>query len=433
MLTVEDRFVIKELYRAGVSISEIARRTGHDRKTIRHMVQAPLLEEHRPRARKRQKIDPFVPYLKERIGLGVLNARKLYGEIAARGYAGGESQVRAFVHTFRPPAAPHATVRFETAPGEQAQVDWGHFGAIWHEGRRRRLYAFVMTLGWSRALYLEFTVAADLTWFLRGHQHAFAYFGGAPRQVVHDNLKTAVLGRGADGRVHWQPQYLDFAHYYGFAPHACRPYRAQTKGKVERSIGYVRGNFWPGLQAEDLADLNGQARAWLDAVANTRRHGTTGVAPFDRLSREREGLTALAGKPPYDTSLVLPRQVSRDCLVSYASNLYSVPAAYARQRVLLRVTEGDEVVITGIHGEEAARHRVARGQHQRIIQPAHYQGLAPAAPVAAATFRQSAVATPTLDLATLLAAPVVEARPLAVYDQLVGLPLAAGWGEGWPT
>jgi transposase len=153
-------------------------------------VQAPLLEERRPRARKRQKIDPFVPYLKERIGLGVLNARKLYGEIAARGYAGGESQVRAFVHTFRPPAAPPATVRFETAPGEQAQVDWGHFGAIWHEGRRRRLYALVMTLGWSRALYLEFTGAADLTWFLRGHQHAFAYVGGAPRQVV------AAPGRG---------------------------------------------------------------------------------------------------------------------------------------------------------------------------------------------------------------------------------------------
>jgi len=437
MLRVEDRFVIKDLYRAGVSISEIARRTGHDRKTIRHMVEAPLMEERRPRARRRQKIDPFVPYLKERIGLGVLNARKLHGEIAARGYVGGESQVRAFVHTFRPPPLPQATVRFETAPGEQAQVDWGHFGTIWHEGRMRRLYAFVMTLGWSRALYLEFTVATDLTWFLRGHQHAFAYFGGAPRQVVHDNLKTAVLGRGADGAVHWQPQYLDFAHYYGFAPHACRPYRAQTKGKVERSIGYVRGNFWPGLQAEDLPDLNGQARGWLDGTANARVHGTTGVAPCAPCARlPHEGLTTLAGKPPYDTSLVLPRQASRDCLVSYAGNLYSVPAAYARQRVLLKVTEDDEVVITGAQGEEVARHRATDGHGQRVVQPDHYHGLMPPALTPSGvstvvTFRQGGALA--LDLATLLAAPLVEARPLAVYDELVGVsptPRSEA-GAGW--
>ncbi len=432
MLTVEDRFVIKDVYRAGVSISEIARRTGHDRKTIRHMVAAPLVEERHPRARRRQKLDPFVPYLKERIGLGVLNARKLHGEIAARGYAGGESQVRAFVHTFRPPPLPQATVRFETAPGEQAQVDWGHVGTIWHEGRMRRLYAFVMTLGWSRALYLEFTVATDLTWFLRGHQHAFAYFGGAPRQVVHDNLKTAVLGRGADGAVHWQPQYLDVAHYDGFAPHACRPYRAQIKGKVERRIGYVRGNVWPGLQAEDLTDLHGQARGWLEGTANVRVHGTTGVAPCARLPHE--GLTTLAGKPPDDTSLVLPRQARQDCLVSDAGNLYSVPAAYARRRVLLTVTEDDEVVITGAQGEEVARHRATHGHGQRVVQPDHYHGLTPAASApsgvsAVVTFRQSGA--PALDLATLRAAPLVEARPLAVYDQLVGAP--HGSGEGWRT
>ena len=108
-------------------------------------------------------------------------------------------------------------------------------------------------------LYLEFTLSMEITWFLRGHLHAFDYFGGAPREVLHDNLKTAVLDRAADGTIHWHPRYLDFANYYGFTPRACRPYRAQTKGKVERVIGYVRGNFWPGVHAEGLADLNAQA------------------------------------------------------------------------------------------------------------------------------------------------------------------------------
>ncbi len=321
MLTVEERFMIKEVYRTGVSISEIARRTGHDRKTIRQAIAAPVLTpvQRPPRKRPPHKLDPYVPYLEQRIAQGVLNAHKLFKEIEAHGYLGGESQVKAFVQPRRPPRPAQATVRFETEPGEQAQTDWGHFGVIQHHGRQRRLYAFVMTLGWSRVCYLEFTVATDITWWLRAHLHAFHYFGGVPHQVLHDNLKTAVLDRAVGGVIHWNPHYLDFATYYGCTPHPCRPYRAQTKGKVERGIGYVRGNFWPGLTFTDLADLNEQARVWCDTVANVRVHGTTGVVPFARLADE--GLPSLAGKPDYDTSLLTVRRSSRDCLVSYAGNL----------------------------------------------------------------------------------------------------------------
>jgi transposase len=420
MLRVEERFMIKDLYRQGVSISEIARRTGHDRKTIRQLVQAPLIATRPPRARRRQKIDPYVPYLEQRLAVGVLNAHKLFEEIRARGYPGGESQVKAFVHQHRLPRQAAATVRFETEPGEQAQVDWGHFGTIEHEGRRRWLYAFVMTLGWSRALYLEFTLTTEASWWLRGHLHAFAYFGGIPRQVLHDNLKTAVLGRAADGSTHWHPQYLDFAHYYGFTPRACQPYRAQTKGKVERALRYVRGNFWPGLEVADLADLNGQARVWLDRVANVRMHGTTGVTPFSRLPRE--ALLPLSGKPPYDTGVLVARQSSRDCLVSYAGNHYSVPAPYAQRQVWLKATEAGQVVIVTAQGQEVARHPLAAGQHQRVIDPAHYQGLValPQRRSGGPALTQRATAAP--DLATLVGAPLVQVRPLAVYEQL-----AAGW------
>jgi transposase len=413
MLTVEERFMIKDFYRTGISISEIARRTGHDRKTIRQAISEPLLTplDRTPRKRPPHKLDPYLPYLEQRINQGVLNAHKLFKEIEAKGYSGGESQLKAFVHSHRPPPPPRATVRFETEPGEQAQTDWGHFGLIQHAGRQHRLYAFVMTLGWSRVSYLEFTISTDITWWLRAHLHAFHAFGGVPRQVLHDNLKTAVLAR-TDGVIQWNPHYLDFATYYGFTPHPCRPYRAQTKGKVERGIGYVRGNFWPGLTFTDLVDLNAQARTWCETVANVRVHGTTGVVPVSRLADE--GLSPLAGKPDYDTSLLTARRSSRDCLVSYAGNFYSVPAAVAQQHLWLKATEQGEVIILTAEGVEVARHLLAPGVHERVINPAHYVGLpgAAAAPKGTGALQ---VAAPTVGLATL-DAPLVEIRSLSEYE-----------------
>jgi len=258
MLKVEERVMIRDQYRRGVTISDLARETGHDRKTIRSVVRGPTVppRKRKPRAKK---LDPFVPYLEMRIQEGVLNCNKLLEEIRKRGYRGGKSLLKTFVQPHREARRQEATVRFETEPGEQAQVDWGHFGYIEHRGRRRKLYAFLMALGWSRASYLEFTVSVNAAWWLRCHVHAFRYFGGVPRVVLHDNLKTSVLDREADGRIIWNERYLDFADYYGFTPRACRPYRAQTKGKVESGVRYVRGNFWPGLKFVDLADLNRQA------------------------------------------------------------------------------------------------------------------------------------------------------------------------------
>lgn len=157
MLQVEERFMMKDLYRKGLSVSEIARRTGHDRKTVRRALQEPL-DVKQTRSARQHKIDPFIPYLEERMSVGVYNARKLFNEIQQRGYPGGETQVRLYIQHRRPPkVSGQATVRFETEPGQQAQVDWGHFGFIEVNGKRERLYGFVMTLGWSRMMYLEFT------------------------------------------------------------------------------------------------------------------------------------------------------------------------------------------------------------------------------------------------------------------------------------
>ena len=240
MLTLEERFMIKEMYRKGVSISEIARQTGRDRKTIRQMVTAPLVAAPKPRKIPPRKIDPYVPYLESRISDGVLNARKLYGEIRVQGYPGGESQVREWVHPYRDQLEARATTRFETAPGQQGQVDWGHFGSLVHAGRTCWLYGFVMTLGWSRAMYVTFTVSSDTAWFMRCHLQAFAYFGGMPERLLYNNLKSVVLKRQADGTIQWNPRFLDFADVVGFSPQLCRPYRPQTNDLVAYCTPFVR-------------------------------------------------------------------------------------------------------------------------------------------------------------------------------------------------
>lgn len=415
MLSVEERFMIKELYQAGVTISDIARQTGHDRKTIRRAIQKPLLAVSQSRQAKVRKLAPYIPYLERRMSEGVYNAQKLYQELCAQGYGGKDRQVRAFVQPYRDARRTQATVRFETAPGEQAQVDWGSFGTIVHQERQCRLYAFVMTLGWSRMMYLEFTVSSDLAWWLRCHIHAFHYFGGVPKEVLHDNLKTAVLGRSSNGVIQWQPRYLDFAHYYGFRPRACQPYRAQTKGKVENSIKYVRGNFWPGLQVTGLADLNEQAHHWLATVANRRVHGTTQTIPCERWPQE--GLPPLGSKADYDTSLVTYRRSTKDCLVSYAGNYYSVPSAYAQQQLLLKETEAGDLLICHPDGTVLAQHRLAVTHHQRITVASHYHALWPTA----TNQKQAVVETPqplTPPTALLVPdAPTVEVRSLQLYAQ----------------
>lgn len=414
MLILKDRFMIKQMYDEGVSISEIARQTGHDRKTIRSIVNEPLVKVPEPRAPRSSKLDAFVPYLLKRIEARVLNATKLYREIQQQGYTGKVRRVRDFVQPHREEQrrAAEATLRFETEPGEQVQVDWGHFGTCVHQGRQRKLSAFVMTLGWSRVTYLEYTVSMDAAWWLRCHVHAFDYFGGVPETVLHDNLKTAVLSRDMDGTVHWNPRYLDFAYYYGFTPKACAPYRARTKGKVESGVRYVRGNFWPGLSFTTLADLNRQAGEWLADTANARIHGTTGKVPWEQLAAEQ--LRPVQGKPPYDTSLLGFRRSSRDCLVSYAGNYYSVPAVHSQRQLQVKETETGELIITTLLGEEIARHTLVSGRHERVVVAEHYASLKQSARSHPATGAVQVANQNTAQVA--LNAPLVEHRSLAHYE-----------------
>ncbi len=285
MITREEWVDVVSLHRQGVSIRAISTRLGISRNTVR----AALRREGPPARTPRElpsKLDPFKDYLLARLAdYPELSAVALCEEIRALGYEGGLSILKEFTYPYRQRRR-EPVVRFETPPGLQAQVDWSGLGRHSVAGAERAPQLFVMVLGFSRALYAEAVWRATLESFLACHERAFAYFGGVPGEVLYDNAKVVVLERSAEG-PRYNPGLLDLAGLYGFAPRLCRPYRAKTKGKVERSIGYVKDRFFVGRVFSDLEDLNCQLLGWLDAVANRRTHATTGERPVDRLERER--------------------------------------------------------------------------------------------------------------------------------------------------
>ena len=199
-------------------------------------------------------------YIDVRLAEGLENCVVLLREIRELGYEGGYTVLKDYVHPRRRPRQPKATMRFETGPGEQAQVDWGVVSYKGEDGRKHRMWVFVMVLGFSRAIYVEFVRRADVPTFIRCHLNAFDYFGGVPRRCLYDNAKVVVIERDdEDGDHEWNSRMLDFARRVGFELRLCKPYRAQTKGKVENGVKYVKGNFWPSVRFSDDADLNRQA------------------------------------------------------------------------------------------------------------------------------------------------------------------------------
>jgi len=411
MVTGEEWVMIKCLAQQGLSISEIARRTGADRKTVRKQLQEAGPPRYGPRPPRPTKLGPYTAYLQQRLQEGVFNCATLLRELRQQGYLGGITRLRLFVHPRRIQPREVATCRFETTPGEQAQVDWASCGH-W-EGHR--LSAFVMTLGYSRMKYVECTLSQDLETFLTCHLHAFQVFGGVPQTLLYDNLKSVVRHRDAAG-IRFHPRFLDFAAVFGVIPRLCQPGRPETKGKVENAVGYVKGSFWPGRRFTDLPDLNTQARAWCATVANALPHATTRAIPAERL--REEGLQPLEGTT-YDTSYTVPRLVSKDCLVSYRGSRYSVPWRSARKAVVVKVPVGGQTLTVVAHDQVLATHALSATAGRLVIDPAHYAGL----PHAQRPWRTARPATPTglplppgPGLGLLPTAPAVEIRSLSVYD-----------------
>jgi transposase len=299
MLTVEERMELDILKRHGTSIRALAKLTRRSRNTVRRYLRNGELPPTRkvPAARP-EKLDPYKSYIVERMQAAQpdrIPATVLFREIQLRGYDGGMTRLRAFVSGLMPPPLPDPVVRFETEPGEQMQADWATVS-----DRGAKLKVFIATLGWSRATYVEFCDDERVETLIACHEHAFMAFGGVPREVLYDNMKTVVLERNTYGRgAHrFHPAFLDYIRHAGSMPRLCQPYRAQTKGKVERFIGYLKRSFWVPFVATqrqagvrpDKHSANAAVARWLREVANARLHATINEVPAERLVLEQLAL-----------------------------------------------------------------------------------------------------------------------------------------------
>jgi len=360
--------ILAELARGG-TVRGLARAYDVDPKTIRTWRARGGYRPRRPRPRK-SILDPHAAWLTRRAPEVEYNAAVLARELRAQGYTGSLQQVYRFLRPLRVAAtcSAAATMRFETPPGQQAQVDFGQ-RRVWIGDAYVPAHLFVFTLGYSRRLYATAFPNERLDAVLAGHEQAFTHFGGVPREVVVDNAKPVVLHHGRDAIV-WHPVYADFAGYYGFRPWAHWPYRPQTKGKTEAGVKYVKRNALAGKRFGSWSHLNSWLLEWTTTVADTRVHGTTHEVPLERFAREQ--LTPLGTRPPYRRERLRHRVVPADALVAIAGSRYSVPVRYVGATVAIReLSSGYEI----LHGETViARHpRLAR--HQVAMRPEHYTGL----------------------------------------------------------
>lgn len=309
---------IQVLKKHGLSLRQIAAEVGCAVNTVRRHLALQAVPKYERKVTRPTKLAQFEQYLRERQQAAqpdVIPATVLYREIAAQGYQGGMSQLRAFMRALRPAAPADPVVRFETAMGEQLQVDWVEF----RKGEAP-LHAFCATLGFSRASYVEFVSNMKVETLIACHERAFVAFGGVTRRVLYDNMKTVVLERDAygNGEHRYHAGFLDYAKHSGFVIKLCQPYRAKTKGKVERFNGYLRRSFYVPLasrlaqsgQKLDVVTANVEVAHWLREVANARIHGTTGEPPADALKREVQHLQALPAPWRADIAAARPQPVA---------------------------------------------------------------------------------------------------------------------------
>ena len=308
----ETRMLLRHYLEQGASKSALARKLGVHRDTIHRWIRDGNLDRdldgervrYGPRVAVATRLDPYKAIIETRLAAyPELSAVRLLEEIRAAGYGGGYSQLKAFVRQVRPVEPPAPVVRFETPAGRQAQVDFAHFRFPW--GVR---HALLVVLGYSRLLWCRFAPRQDMATLMDGLEAAFGFFGGVPHELLFDQMKTVITRdlRLEGGTLVRNAEFLRFAGHWSFTPRACRPYRAQTKGKVERPVRYLRSNFVYGRTFLHDADLDQQRERWLERVANVRVHATTHERPRDRFDREERFLLQPLAARPYP-SLILDR------------------------------------------------------------------------------------------------------------------------------
>jgi len=358
---------IKHLHvHQGLSASQIAHELALDPRTVSYW----LAQEHfRPRKPRQHpsKLDPFKAQIVRMLERYPYSAAQVFQRLREQGFDGGYSIVKAYIRTVRPRRQP-AFLTLAFAPGECAQVDWGAFGSVPVGQTQRRLSFFVMVLCYSRMMYVEFTVSQTMEHFLACHQHAFEFFGGIPKTVMVDNLKSAVLQRALGEAPVFNPKYLDFATHNGFTIAPCNVGKGNEKGRVENGVGYVKKNFLAGLEIPDFSALGPAARHWLDTVANVRLHGETRDTPTALWHTERPSLHPLP-LHPFDIATVSQVRASRQFRVTLETNRYSVPAHYAGHALTLK-TYPDRLCLY-LGDTLIARHARRYDRFQDVEDPDH--------------------------------------------------------------
>ena len=372
-IALELRAQILRLYQAELwRVGTIARQLHVHRDTVRQVLaqSCVMRTELLPRP---SRADAYLPFIRETLTkYPTLTASRLHAMVRERGYVGGADYFRHIVARHRPRPAAEAYLRLRTLPGEQAQVDWAHFGHLVVGRARRALMAFVMVLSFSRRIFLRFSLNARMDSFLRGHVLAFEAWGGVARIVLCDNLKSAVLERAGDA-IRFHPELLAFAAHYRYEPRPVAVARGNEKGRVERSIRYIREAFFAARTFKDVADLNAQALLWCDSEACARRWPQDDALTVQQaFLQEQASLMALPGNA-WDLDERVPVNVGKTPYARFDLNDYSIPHTHVR-RTLTVVADPQQVrVLDGAN--VLATHQRSYDRGAQIEQEAHVQAL----------------------------------------------------------
>lgn len=372
MITEAQRAEIRRLFYAEHwRIGTIASELGLHTTTVRAALETARF--NRRTIVRKSRLDPYTDFIRTTLEqYPKLRATRIHEMITARGYDGSEGQTRRLVSRLRPRPAAEAYLRLRTMPGEEAQVDWGHFGKIQVGRAQRPLSAFVMVLSWSRAIHVLFTLDQTMESFLRGHVEAFTYFGGSARTLLYDNLKTAVLAR--QGQViEFHPRLLELAGHYHFLPRPCAVARGNEKGRVERQIRFLRDRFFAARSFRDIDDLNAQFLRWRTDWAHARPcPGDPDQTVAEALDEERPRLLPLP-EHPFECQRIEAATSGKTPYLRFDRNDYSIPPEFVRKPLTVVASHDTVRILDG--AVEVASHPRCYDRGREIEDPRHIEAL----------------------------------------------------------